>query len=79
MVNRSFPLRLIRTYLSKKVCTSFISIYLNCLLYTDPLSVDQHLKVVREATWEVRAKWHDLGVELRVTMGKLQVRKCDHN
>ncbi len=47
------------------------------MLATDPLSVDQHLKVVREATWEARAKWQCLGEELRVTMGKLQVRKCD--
>ncbi len=49
------------------------------LLATDPLSVDQHLKVVREATWEVRAKWQRLGEELGVTIGKLQVRKCDIN
>ncbi len=49
------------------------------LLATDPLSVDQHLKVVREATWETRAKWQCLGEELRITIGKLQVRKCDIN
>ena len=44
------------------------------MLATEPLSVDQHLKVVREATWEARAKWKCLGEELGVTMGKLEVK-----
>ncbi len=39
--------------------------------------MDQHLKVVREVIWEARAKWQCLGEELRVIMGKLQVRECD--
>ena len=36
--------------------------------------MDQHLKVVRETTWEARAKWKCLGEQLGVTMGKLDVR-----
>ncbi len=39
----------------------------------EPLSVDHHLKVVREITWEARARWNDLGLELAVPQGKLQV------
>ena len=40
---------------------------------TGPLNVDKHLKVVREATWGVRAQWYDLGVELGISVGTLQV------
>ncbi len=47
---------------------------LNCLLYAEPLGMDQHLKVVREATWEARAEWRCLGEQLGVTMGKLEVK-----
>ena len=65
-------------FVQKGVHIKYPLISLIELLATDPLSVDQHLKVVREATWEARAKWRDLGVELRVTNGKLLVRKCDH-
>ena len=36
--------------------------------------MDQHLKVVRETTWEARAKWKCLGEQLGVTMGKLEVK-----
>ncbi len=38
--------------------------------------MDQHLKVVREATWDARAKWQCLGEELGASIGKLHVRKC---
>ena len=40
---------------------------------TGPLSVDKHLKMVREATWDVRAQWYDTGVELGISVGTLQV------
>ena len=40
---------------------------------TGPLSVDKHLKIVREVTWDVRSKWYDLGIELRVSDGTLKV------
>ena len=40
---------------------------------TGPLSVDKHLKTVREATWDIRAKWHGLGVELGIKVGTLEV------
>ena len=40
---------------------------------TGPLSVDKHLKMVREATWDVRAQWYDIGVELGISVGTLQV------
>ena len=43
------------------------------LLITGPLSMDKHLKIVREATWEIRAKWYDLGTELEIKDGTLQV------
>ncbi len=69
------PLRISKAYLSQKVCTSIIYIFKIELLATEPLSVDQHLKVVRETTWEARANWQCLGEELKVTMGKLQVKK----
>ena len=35
--------------------------------------MDKHLKMVREATWDVRAKWYDLGVELGINVGTLEV------
>ena len=35
--------------------------------------MDKHLKIVREVTWEVRSKWYDLGIELRVSDGTLKV------
>ena len=40
---------------------------------TDPLSVDKHLKMVREVIWDVRAKWYNLGVQLVVNVGTLEV------
>ena len=40
---------------------------------TGPLSVDKHLKMVREVIWDVRAKWRDLGVELDINVGTLEV------
>ena len=43
------------------------------LLLTGPLSMDKHLKIMREATWEIRAKWYDLGTELEIKDGTLQV------
>ena len=41
---------------------------------TGPLSVDKHLKMVREVTWDARSKWYDIGVELKVRDGDLKVR-----
>ena len=43
------------------------------LLSTVPLSIDNHLKVVREAIWDIRAMWYDLGTELNIKTGTLQV------
>ena len=40
---------------------------------TGPLSVDKHLKVVREAVWEIRADWRYLAMELGINMGTLKV------
>ena len=42
-------------------------------LFLDPLSVDKHLKMVREATWDVRPKWCNLGVQLGINVGTLEV------
>ena len=39
----------------------------------DQLNVDKHLKIVRKHTWDLRADWFDLGLELGVTSTKLQV------
>ncbi len=39
----------------------------------EPLSVDCHLRVVRAAAWEVRVKWHSLGVELGIKEGTRNV------
>ena len=44
-----------------------------CSPPTGPLSVDKHLKMVREVTWDVRAKWYNLGVELQLNVGTLNV------
>ena len=44
-----------------------------CKSTTAPLSVDTHLKVVREIIWDLRANWLDLGTELGVNMGTLKV------
>ena len=38
--------------------------------------MDKHLKMVREAAWDVRAKWYDLGVELGVEVEILDVSSC---
>ena len=40
---------------------------------TGPLSVDKHFKTVREATWNVRAQWRRLGVQLGISVGMLNV------
>ena len=40
---------------------------------TGPLSVDKHLKIVRDSTWEVRAQWYHLGVGLGINVGTLKV------
>ena len=40
---------------------------------TGPLNVDKHLKIVREAVWELRARWQDLGFQLGIPMGTLEV------
>ena len=39
--------------------------------------MDKHLKVVREAVWDVRAKWYHLGVELGVEVETLDVSSCN--
>ncbi len=46
---------------------------INCQLFTDCLSVDSHLQVVRHAVWEVRSDWCDLGVELDISHDTLMV------
>ncbi len=43
------------------------------MCFTEPLSVDCHLRVVRAAAWEVRAKWLFLGEELGIEEGTLDV------
>ena len=43
------------------------------LSLTGPLSVDKHLKMAREATWDLRARWYDLGVQLGIGVGTLEV------
>ncbi len=40
---------------------------------TGPLCVDKHLKVVREDTWEVRASWKRVGLQLGIVWTKLDV------
>ena len=35
--------------------------------------MDKHLKVVREVTWDVRSQWYNLGLELGISVGTLQV------
>ena len=35
--------------------------------------MDEHLKIVREAAWDARSKWRDLGVELKIDFGTLGV------
>ncbi len=47
-----------------------------CMCFTEPLSVDCHLRVVRAAAWEVREKWHSLGVELGIKEGTRNVSVC---
>ena len=37
------------------------------------MHVDKHLKTVRETTWDARAKWRDIGVELGIDIGTLEV------
>ena len=39
----------------------------------DQLDVNKHLTMVRKHTWDLRADWFDLGLELGVTATKLQV------
>ena len=48
------------------------SSYVQCF-GTAPLSVDKHLKIVREATWGLQANWWDLGVELGLSVETLEV------
>ena len=40
---------------------------------SDQLNVDDHLKEVRLATREVRAKWYDLAIELNIEEGTRKV------
>ena len=51
----------------------FVGHYSNPISPTGPLSVDEHLKMVREAVWEIRANWRNLGMELGITTGTLEV------
>ncbi|XP_064388557.1 uncharacterized protein LOC135336617 [Halichondria panicea] len=54
-------------------------VYQNIFVLKEPLGMDQHLKVVREATWEARAEWRCLGEQLGVTMGKLEAIQHNHH
>ena len=45
--------------------------------FTGPLNVEKHLRVVRQAIWDVRAKWYNLGVELEVKVETLEVSVDD--
>ena len=38
--------------------------------------MDKHLKMVRAATWAIRASWHGLGMELGINVGTLEVGHC---
>ena len=42
---------------------------------TASLNIEKHLKRLREATWDLREKWWDLGLELGISVDTLQV-KC---
>ena len=43
------------------------------MFVTEPLSVDSHLKIVRELTWKLRAHWYNLGEQLGIAMETRQV------
>ena len=49
-----------------------MSIPIIIVLFTGPLSVDKHLKMVREATWDARSKWRDIGLELGIDVSTLE-------
>ena len=38
--------------------------------------MNKHLKIVRGVVWDMRAKWRELGVELDIDMGTLEVGHC---
>ena len=40
---------------------------------TGLLEMDKHLKAVRRSLWDMRANWRDLGAELGITVGTLDV------
>ena len=44
--------------------------------HTGPPSVDKHLKVVRENTWDARSNWYNLGVKLKFNAETLKVGHC---
>ena len=35
--------------------------------------MNKHLKMVRGVVWDMRASWRDLGVELGISVGALEV------
>ena len=45
---------------------------------SDRLNVNEHLKEVRYAAREVRAKWNDLGIELEIEEGTRKVYRLAH-
>ena len=59
----------------RSVIVKFVEITQHVYLFplTDPLSVDKHLKIVRKATWDVRVKWYNLGLQLGIDVGTLNV------
>ena len=44
-----------------------------------PLSLDTHLRLVREVTWPVRADWYSLGEQLGVPEETRKVPKSVHS
>ena len=53
--------------------STYLHVNQKLVLFTGSLSVDQHLKMVREATWDVRSKWRLFGLELGIDMSTLDV------
>ena len=69
----SQPHTLCHLVLKVSVCDILYYVNQKLVFFTGPLSVDQHLKMVREATWDVRPKWRLFGLELGIDMGTLEV------
>lgn len=56
-------------------CT--LSMFESTSISTGQLNIE-HLKEVRDATWELRAKWNHLGLQLDITSGTLATFENDH-